>query len=136
MTVTNKPKDEQQSQLDEIHEIMFLFRGDNATRDGDYRSEHLGTVLEYLRNQHEEDLKTTSYKLPLLIGLGSRRLKEDYLNGLIAWGIIALDSKCLRWKWIGAKAIKGKYGKLRKNTVEDNEFVSKQLRNNGENKNE
>lgn len=135
MAITNKD-DKQQTGLDEIHEIMFLFRGENATRDGDFRSEHIGTILEYLKNQHEEDLKTTIAKLPILIGMGSRKIKEDYINGLIAWGIIQLDSRCLRWKWIGSKAIKGKFGRLKKNTHEDNEFIAKQLKNNGDGKNE
>lgn len=120
-------KDQQQTGLDEVHEIMHILRGTNATNDGDYRSQHLGTVLEYLFGQVEEDKLTTQAKLALMLGMAARQVKENYLDGLIAFGIISLSTDCKRWKWIGLKAIKNKYGKLRKNSPEDNDFVKSQL---------
>ncbi len=126
-------KDDNQTSIDEVHEIMFILRGQNATRDGDYRNTHLGVILEYLKAQHEEDKATTLQKLSLIIGMAQRQIRENYLDGLIAFGIISLTSDCKRWRWIGVKAIKNKYGQLRKNTVDDNTFIASELtKNNGE----
>lgn len=125
-------KDEQQKTIDEIHEIMILFRGANATRDGEYRNTHLGTVLEYLRDQQTEDKATTLQKLAILLGMAQRQIRENYLDGLIAFGVISLSTDCKRWSWVGITAIQNKYGQLRKNTPEDNEFVKEQLKQRGE----
>lgn len=120
-------KDENQQTINEIHEIMYIFRGSNATKDGDYRSTHLGTVLEYLFSQQTEDKMITLQKLALLLGMSQRQIRENYLDGLIAFGVISISSDCKRWNWVGIKAIKGKYGQLRRNTQEDNDFVAKSL---------
>lgn len=120
-------KDSQQKGLDEIHGIMYLLRGENATKDGDYRSTHLGTVLEYLKSQNTEEKSVTLQKLALMLGMAQRQIRENYFDGLLAFGIISLDTTCSRWRWIGIKAVQNQYGKLRKNTPEDNEYVSQQL---------
>lgn len=127
-------KDEQQATINEVHEIMFILRGSNATKDGEYRNVHLATILEYLRGQTEEDKATSLQKLSLLLGLAQRQIRENYLDGLIAFGIISLSSDCKRWHWIGAKAIKNKYGQLRKNVAEDNEYVAETLAEHAKNK--
>jgi hypothetical protein len=116
-----------QTTIDEVHEIMYLLRGTNATKDGDYRNIHLGTVLEYLRNQKFEDKMITLQKLSLMLGLAQRQVRENYIDGLIAFGIISLNSDCKAWYWVGSKAIKNQFGKLRTNTKEDNEFVVSEL---------
>jgi len=121
-------KDESQTTIDEVHDIMFILRGSNATRDGDFRNIHLATVLEYLRGQNEEDKATSLQKLSLLLGLAQRQVRENYLDGLIAFGIVSLSSDCKRWKWIGVTAIKNRYGQLRKNNPEDNEYIVKSLK--------
>lgn len=122
-----------QTTIDEVHEIMYLLRGTNATKDGDYRNIHLGTVLEYLRNQKFEEKMITLQKLSLMLGLAQRQVRENYIDGLIAFGIISLNSDCKAWYWVGSKAIKNQFGKLRTNNKEDNEYVVNQL---VENKNE
>lgn len=121
-------KDKEQKTIDEVHEIMFILRGSNATKDGEYRSVHLGMVLDYLKGQQTEDKTTTLQKLALLLGMAQRQIRENYLDGLIAFGIISLSTDCKRWTWIGITAIKNKYGQLRKNNSEDNEFVAAQLK--------
>jgi hypothetical protein len=110
-------------EVDEVHEIMMLLRGGNATTDGDYRNIHLGTILEYLRNQKTETKQVTLQKLSLMIGMAQRQIRENYLDGLIAFGVIALNPDCKSWTWIGIKAIKGKNGQLRTNNPIDNEYV-------------
>lgn len=109
--------------LNEVHEIMMLLRGDNATTDGDYRNTHLGTVLEYLKNQQTESKATTLQKLSLMLGMAQRQIRENYIDGLIAFGIISLDANCKCWNWVGLKAIKGINGKLKTNSPENNEYV-------------
>lgn len=116
--------------LDEVHEIMFLLRGDNATTDGDYRNTHLGTILEYLKSQKTEAKQITLQKLSLMVGMSQRQIRENYVDGLIAFGVISLDANCKCWYWIGVKAIKGKNGKLRINSSEDNKHVINQLKEN------
>lgn len=111
------------SRINEVHEIMMLLRGDNATTDGDYRNTHLGTVLEYLLNQKTESKATTLQKLSLMLGMAQRQIRENYIDGLIAFGIINLDANCRCWNWVGLKAVKGLNGKLKTNSAEDNEYV-------------
>lgn len=120
-------KEQPQRTLDEIHEIMYLLRGENATKDGEYRNIHLGTVLEYLRGQTTEEKATTLQKLSLMLGLAQRQVRENYIDGLIAFGVIGLESDCKRWFWVGVSAIKNQYGKLRKNNPEDNEYVTESI---------
>lgn len=116
-----------QTTIDEVHEIMFILRGSNATKDGDYRNTHLGTVLEYLRGQKQESKMVTLQKLSLMLGLAQRQVRENYIDGLIAFGIIGLESDCSKWFWVGVSAIKNQYGKLRTNTPIENEFVAESL---------
>lgn len=111
------------SGINEVHEIMMLLRGDNATTDGDYRNTHLGTVLEYLLNQKTESKATTLQKLSLMLGMAQRQIRENYIDGLIAFGIINLDANCRCWNWVGLKAVKGLNGKLKTNSAVDNEYV-------------
>lgn len=121
-------KDESQTTIDEVHEIMLILRGSNARSDGDYRSQHLGSVLSYLKAQNTEDKRVTLSKLSIILGMAQRQVKENFFDGLLNFGIISLDEKCERWKWIGSKAIKNRYGELRRNNSEDNEFVAKKLK--------
>lgn len=114
--------------IDEIHEIMYLLRGRNATKDGDYRNIHLGTILEYLYQEQQEEKSVTLQKLSLMLGLAQRQIRENYIDGLIAFGIICLTPDCKGWTWIGVKAIKGKKGTLKHNTQEDNEHIIRQLK--------
>jgi len=123
----------QQTTIDEVHEIMFLLRGSDAKTDGDYRSKHLATVLDYLRKQKTENKQITLSKLALMIGMAQRQVKENYFDGLLNFGVIALNTECNRWTWIGVKAIINQFGQLRTNTVEDNEYVAESLMEHAQN---
>lgn len=112
-------KDQQQTTINEIHEIMILLRGSNAKLDGDYRSTHLGTILEYLRNQQTENKSVTTQKLALMLGMAQRQIRENYIDGLFAFGVIVLSSDCSTWTWVGSTAIKNKDGQLKKNVSEN-----------------
>lgn len=124
----------EQRTIDEIHEIMVLLRGNNALKDGDYRNIHLGTVLDYLRLQKTENKMITLQKLSVMLGMAQRQVRENYIDGLIAFGIIGLESDCSTWHWIGVKSIRNKYGQLRRNTPEDNEYIAQQLKESSDNK--
>lgn len=105
---------ESQTTIDEIHQIMFVLRGKDALIDGDYRSKHLGSILSILREEKQGNLKNTLSILTLRIGLGLRRLKEDYITGLINLGVITLENDCSTWHWRGLSAIIDKYGELKR----------------------
>jgi hypothetical protein len=120
-------QNQEQTTLNEVHEIMFLLRGSNAKQDGEYRNVHLGTVLEYLYSQQTENTGITLSKLALVLGMAKRQVKENYFEGLVNFGIISLDTKCQCWKWVGIIAIKNKFGQLKRNTSEDNEFIANSL---------
>jgi hypothetical protein len=104
--------------IDEIHQIMFLLRGDSGLNEGDFRSKHLGTILSYLRETKRESLSNTVAKLALKVGMNARYIKENYLNGIIAYGIVGLEQNCSEWYWIGLNAIETKKGELRKRNEE------------------
>jgi len=94
------------SQLDEIHQIIQILRGGTGKNDGDYRSTHLGIILEYMQNKKRENKSLTLQKLALMIGMSQRQIRENYVDGLIAFGIINLTQKCDEWYWVGISAIR------------------------------
>lgn len=104
-----KPK---QQSIDEIHDIITALRGGTGRNDGDYRSSHLGIILEYLKTQKREDKRLTLQKLALKIGMSQRQIRENYFDGLLAYGILGLSSKCDEWYWIGKEALIKKEGEL------------------------
>lgn len=103
-----------QTSIDEIHQIMYILRGTEVKTEGDYRNQHLATVLSYLRQQHRENRKVTLSKLALMLGMAQRQVKENYFDGMINFGIINLEQKCDIWYWVGISAIENKEGELRK----------------------
>lgn len=117
-----------QNTIDEVHEIMILLRGGNAKADGDFRSQHLATILNYLRQQRTENKQITLSKLALMVGMAQRQIKENYFDGITNFGIISINTECNMWEWVGVKAIKGQYGKLRINTPEENEYITESLK--------
>lgn len=118
MTMKDKPI----MTIDEVHEIIYLLRGKAGTNEGDFRNKHLGVTLDYLRRTGTEDKSITCQKLSLMLGMASRQVKENYIDGLIAWGIISLDTLCRTWKWIGVSALKDKFGQIpKRNELEESE---------------
>jgi hypothetical protein len=95
----------QQTSIDEIHQIISALRGVSGKNDGDYRSLHLGTVLQYLQTMKREEKRLTLAKLSLMLGMAQRQVKENYFDGLIAFGIINMNPKCDEWYWVGLSAL-------------------------------
>jgi len=94
--------------MSEEKRIMdFLGRG---VQDGDVRGSHLGKILTYLKQTQTESLRKTISKLVLICGTGNRYIKENYLEGFEAFGIIEITQSGhdTIWHWNGAKAFEGK----------------------------
>ena len=124
-----------QTSVDEIHEIILCLRGQNGLKDGDYRATHLATILEYLQRTKSENKMLTLQKLALVIGMSQRQVRENYMDGLIAFGVINLDTTCNGWYWVGVKAITTKFGELPKKQENDDslqEYARQHPKNNGE----
>src|SRR3990170_68844 len=70
---------------------------------------HNATILAYLRQHQEEVYKTTVDKLTWLCHMTNRSLKENYLSGIEAFGIIetfTTEFGVKKWRWIGIKALR------------------------------
>lgn len=100
-----KLKQPSKPEKNEIHEIITFLRGSGGSNDGDYRSKHLGMILEYLYLQKRESKAQTLQKLALRIGMSQRQVRENYVDGLIAYGIIQLASNCDEWFWVGTRGV-------------------------------
>lgn len=88
----------------EIKEIMDVL-GRNIT-EGRVRGSHLGQILSYLQQQRQESLERTYKKLALICGMQKRYVRENYVEGLIEFGV--LDTVVVKnevfWKWRGIEA--------------------------------
>ena len=94
-------KEKDKTMHEEITAILeFLGRSHS---EGQVRGDHLSKILMYLHRTRTEEYKKTLAKLALLCGIGQRYLKENYLDGLEAFGIIEVQygSKWKVWKWQG-----------------------------------
>lgn len=93
--------------IEEKRIMDFLGRG---IQDGDVRGSHLGKILTYLKQTKTESLRKTISKLVLICGTGNRYIKENYIEGFEAFGIIEITSSGhdTIWEWVGAKAFEGK----------------------------
>lgn len=93
--------------MSEVKEIMdVLGRGQ---KDGEVKSTHLGQILTYLQITKKEPKKITLSKLALICGMAVRQLRENYFDGLEAFGIINvnIDKNTECWSWIGITALNG-----------------------------
>jgi len=94
--------------MSEIKQIMdYLGRG---IQDGEVRGSHLGQILMYFRQTKKENMKITLSKLALVCGTSQRNLRENYIEGLGAFGIINIrtEGHSIVWDWIGKLAFDGK----------------------------
>src|SRR4030067_1997197 len=93
-----------------IHEIQeicdsFGFKHNEGLVTGS----HNATILAYLRQHQEEVYKTTVDKLTWLCHMTNRSLKENYLSGIEAFGIIetfTTEFGVMKWRWIGIKELR------------------------------
>jgi hypothetical protein len=93
--------------INEIIEICDVF-GFKHT-DGVVSGSHNATILGYLRQQQEEVYSTTVDKLTWLCHMSARYLKENYLKGIEAYGVIQTfvnEFGVIKWRWIGIKALR------------------------------
>lgn len=91
--------------MSEIKEIMDAL-GRNET-EGNVRGSHLGKILQYLQMHKTERMKSTLAKLALVCGMNIRYVRENYLEGLIEYGIISIncENNDIAWNWVGCKAL-------------------------------
>lgn len=77
--------------------------------EGEVRGSHLGKVLTYLKMIKHESWDITLSKLALVLGVNPRYVRENYLKGLIYFGIIKLyrNSNTMCWEWVGESALIG-----------------------------
>ena len=90
---------------DDIKGVMdAIGRG---SRDGAVRDSHLSQILGYLHQKKTEKLKSTYSKLALICGISKRVLRENYIEGLMEFGIInvRIESHDEVWNWVGLKAL-------------------------------
>lgn len=90
--------------VSEIKEILDAL-GRNES-EGEVKGSHLGKILSHLRQEQNGVLDSTVSKLALVCGMKSRYVKEDYLRGMIEFGIIKVNTESNKtmWKWNGIKA--------------------------------
>lgn len=92
----------------EVKEIMIAL-GRNEY-EGEVKGSHLGKILTFLQQEQQGNFQAMISQLALVCGMKARYVKEDYINGLICFGVIAAytESNCSLWKWIGMKAFERK----------------------------
>ena len=93
--------------IHEIEEICEAFGFKHS--EGLVTGSHNATILSYLRQHKEEPYKTTIDKLTWICHMTNRSLKENYLNGIEAFGIIETftnDFGVVKWRWVGIKALR------------------------------
>lgn len=80
-----------------------------GSRDGAVRDSHLGQIVSYLHQKKTEKLKSTYSKLALVCGISKRILRENYIEGLIEFGVIEvrIENHDEVWNWIGSKVFNG-----------------------------
>lgn|SRR3972149_5064107 len=93
--------------INEIQDICDAFGFKHS--EGLVTGSHNATILAYLRQHQEEPYKITIDKLTWLCHMTNRSLKENYLNGIEAFGIIetyTTEFGVMKWRWIGIKALR------------------------------
>lgn len=70
---------------------------------GQFRDLHLGQILIYLQMWKTGQWKKTLSKLAIRMGMTVRGIRENYLEGLEAEGIITTSrsSDAILWSWVG-----------------------------------
>jgi hypothetical protein len=101
---------ERENNMSEIKEIMDAL-GRNE-HEGEVRGSHLGKILTFLQQQKTGDLTATISQLALICGMKARYVKEDYINGMIVFGIIHISTSKNQtiWKWNGMRAFERNNG--------------------------
>lgn len=93
--------------IHEVEEICLTF-GFKHT-DGLVSGSHNATILSNLRQWNEGVYSTTVDKLTWMCHMSARSLKENYLKGIEAFGIIETYTNefgVIKWRWVGMKALR------------------------------
>lgn len=92
--------------MSEVREILNCLG--RSSRDSEVRDTHLSLVLNHLQMEKRGDMKKTLAKLTLICGMGKRNVRENYLEGLIAFDIIQtrIENNTEIWNWNGIKAFR------------------------------
>ena len=103
------PKGLQGEAIPEETVAVLWYLGRDKDLDGDVKGDHLARILNYLQKRRTEGLRITLSRLALRLGVDSTHLKRNYLDGLIAEGIIQLSGgdRGQVWSWVGAPTKKG-----------------------------
>jgi len=96
-----KKKKKADSKPQEIQLILQHLGRQEIT--GQYRDVHLGQVLIYLQMWRTGQWRQTISKLAIRLGMTARGIRENYLEGLEAEGIIntSRSSDAILWSWVG-----------------------------------
>lgn len=94
----------------EIKDIMIALG--RSEHEGEVRGSHLGKILTFLQQEKTGNFQATISMLALICGMKARYVKEDYLNGLICFGVIKVytENNMSLWKWYGIKAFEWNNG--------------------------
>lgn len=93
--------------IHEVEEICLIF-GFKHT-DGNVVGTHNATILSFLRQEREGVYSTMVDKLTWLCHTSNRNIRENFLKGIEAFGIIQTytnDFGVLKWRWVGIKALR------------------------------
>lgn len=96
-----------QEGIEEIKEICNAFGFVNT--EGNIVGQHNATILSFLRQNQEGVYKTTVDKLTWICHTSNRNIRENFLRGIEAFGIIETFTNefgVLKWRWIGIKALR------------------------------
>lgn len=82
-------------------EQIFDFLGRSKSEEGTTSDKNLRKILKYLCETQEQGLNTTLARLPLLIGANKRYIRENFIEGLISFGVIKVSRVDNTWVWVG-----------------------------------
>lgn len=89
----------------ELQKIMDFFGKSNI--EGNVKSEHNIKILAYLQATKGESYDATLSKLAYMLTMSARQIRENYIKGLMYWGIIKTTSygNDYSWEWVGYPAL-------------------------------
>lgn len=87
--------------LDQVNKIMERLGLKNV--EGDVKGGHMAVFLNYLAIKRRESVKSTLSKLSFQMQMDKRRLRENYFEGVLEWGIIEImvEKGTQYWVWTG-----------------------------------
>ena len=83
-----------------ITKALSIMHIDSVSDKGDIKNSHLMAILDNLISTEMESYDTTLSKLTLSLQMDKRRIRENYLEGMEAYGIIEIhmDNRKRIWR--------------------------------------